>query len=378
MHTVKSLLAKLVGFPSVTPHDMGCQDYMIHFFEQLGFTCHRFNNPPVANFFAYRGNAEPLLIFAGHTDVVPVGETNRWVTDPFIMQESGGMLYGRGTADMKGSLAAMMIMAERFVNKYPIFSGSLGFLITSAEEGDDFALGTPYVMSELAKRSIKPTFCIVGEPSSSTHLGDVIKIGRRGSLTGRLKLQGKQGHVAYPHLAENPIHTISPVLAELTGRAWDNGNEHFPPTSLQITHINAGGQAGNIIPGELTLQFNFRFSTEQTANGLKKAVEDCFNHYGLKPEIRWQLNGEPFLTAKGQLLNSCIKAIQKVTDRTPELSTSGGTSDGRFIAPYGVETIELGPINATIHQVNECVSLADLENLVLIYELICEEILLKA
>ncbi|ASQ45548.1 succinyl-diaminopimelate desuccinylase [Legionella clemsonensis] len=378
MHTVKSLLAKLVGFPSVTPFDRGCQNYMIRFFEQLGFQCYRFDNPPVANFFAQLGNTDPLLIFAGHTDVVPVGETSKWHTEPFLLQEEDGMLYGRGTADMKGSLAAMMVMAERFVYQHPKFSGSLGFLITSGEEGDDFALGTPYIMSELIKLNVRPKFCIVGEPSSSSSLGDVIKIGRRGSLTGRLSLHGKQGHVAYPHLAENPIHTISPVLAELTGRVWDKGNAHFPPTSLQITHINAGGQAGNIIPGELTLQFNFRFSTEQTANGLKKAVEDCFHHYRLQPDIHWQLNGEPFLTAKGQLLDSCVKAIQQVTDRTPELSTGGGTSDGRFIAPYGVEVIELGPTNATIHQVNECVSLKDLEDLTLIYQIICEEILSKA
>ncbi|STX47843.1 succinyl-diaminopimelate desuccinylase [Legionella hackeliae] len=272
----------------------------------------------------------------------------------------------------------MMIMAERFIKQYPQCSGSLGFLITSAEEGDDFALGTPYVMAELAKQGIKPQFCIVGEPSSSQVLGDVIKIGRRGSLTGKLNLHGKQGHVAYPHLAENPIHTISPVLKELTNTIWDEGNSHFPPTSFQITHIHAGGQASNIIPGELTLHFNFRFSTEQTAEGLKKAVEECFHHHGLRPTIHWQLNGEPFLTARGQLLDSCVSAIQHITNRTPELSTSGGTSDGRFIAPYGVEVIELGPVNATIHQVNECVSLEDLEALAAIYELICEDILIKS
>ncbi|KTC78091.1 succinyl-diaminopimelate desuccinylase [Legionella brunensis] len=377
MNTIKSLLTKLVGFPSVTPHDAGCQSFMIHFLEQLGFQCQRIDNSPVANFFARLGNAHPLLVFAGHTDVVPVGEESKWNTDPFILQEIESMLYGRGTADMKGSLVSMMLMAERFVQANPHFSGSLGFLITSGEEGDDFALGTPHVMAELHKQGIKPDYCIVGEPSSSQRLGDVIKIGRRGSLTGKLTLHGKQGHVAYPHLAENPIHTISPVLAELTTTQWDEGNQHFPPTSLQITHIKAGGQATNIIPGELILHFNFRFSTEQTADTLKNAVEGCFERYGLHPTIQWQLNGEPFLTAHGLLLDSCIKAIQKITNISPELSTSGGTSDGRFIAPYGVEVIELGPINATIHQVNECVSLADLETLTSIYQLICEQILVK-
>lgn len=375
METVKSLLTKLVSLASITPQDVGCQDFMIHYFEKLGFQCQRFDNAPVANFFARYGNTSPLLIFAGHTDVVPVGEESKWHTPPFVLQEIDGMLYGRGTADMKGSLASMMIMAARFIEAHPHFKGSLGFLITSGEEGDDFALGTPYVMAELSKQGVKPDFCIVGEPSSSQQIGDVIKIGRRGSLTGKLVLHGKQGHVAYPHLAENPIHVISPVLAELTTKQWDEGNQHFPPTSLQITHIISGGQASNIIPGELHLHFNFRFSTEHTAETLKEEVLNCFKRHQLQPTIHWQLNGEPFLTDHGRLLDSCIKAVKEITDRTPELSTSGGTSDGRFIAPYGVEVIELGPVNATIHQVNECVSLPDLEALTLIYQLVCEKLL---
>ncbi|PJE15825.1 succinyl-diaminopimelate desuccinylase [Legionella sp.] len=376
MTDLSSLLAKLISFESVTPHDRGCQDFMIDFFEQHGFDCQRFDNPPVANFFARFGHQAPLLIFAGHTDVVPIGDKNRWETPPFSLVEKDGMLYGRGSADMKGSLAAMLKMAADFTQKHPDFTGSLGFLITSGEEGDDFDLGTPYVMAELDKQGIHPDFCIVGEPSSSKYLGDVIKIGRRGSLTGKISLEGQQGHVAYPHLAENPIHKISPALTELIATQWDHGNQHFPPTSLQVTHIEAGGQAGNIIPGTLVMQFNFRFSTEQTAEGLKAAVIDCFKRHGLSPSIEWRLNGEPFLTAQGRLLESCIKVIRMSTGQTPELSTSGGTSDGRFIAPYGVEVVELGPVNATIHQVNECVSLADLEKLSQIYYFICEGLLL--
>lgn len=376
MESIKDLLAKLISFQSVTPQDAGCQEYMIHVLQELGFTCERFDNPPVANFFARVGNTGPLLLFAGHTDVVPVGDITKWDSDPFILHEQDGLLYGRGTADMKGSLASMLIAASRFAQAHPKFTGSLGFLITSGEEGDDFDLGTPYVMKELQKRNIKPDYCIVGEPSSSQHVGDVLKIGRRGSLTGTLELHGKQGHVAYPHLAENPIHKICPALLELTTTQWDQGNTHFPPTSLQITHIKSGGQANNIIPGELTLHFNFRYSTEQTAETLKHALLTCFDRHGLKPSITWRLNGEPFLTTGGRLLDSCINVIETETQKKPELSTSGGTSDGRFIAPYGTEVIELGPLNATIHQINECVALADLETLSNIYYSICERLLL--
>ncbi|ARG97821.1 succinyl-diaminopimelate desuccinylase [Legionella micdadei] len=375
MSDMKSLLEKLVSFESITPKDSGCQDFMIDFLTQQGFDCQRFDNFPVANFFARIGNQAPLLVFAGHTDVVPVGDENKWETPPFSLVEKEGMLYGRGTADMKGSLAAMLAVAADFTEKHPHFTGSLGFLITSGEEGDDFHLGTPHVMAELHKQGIHLDFCIVGEPSSSKQVGDIIKIGRRGSLTGKLILHGKQGHVAYPHLAQNPIHLISPALAELTAMHWDEGNQYFPPTSLQITHIQAGGHAGNIIPGTLAMQFNFRFSTEQSTDSLKASVSGCFKKYGLSPEIQWRLNGEPFLTAQGRLLESCIKAIRNITDQLPELSTSGGTSDGRFIAPYGVEVIELGPVNSTIHQVNECVSLNDLEKLREIYYSICEQLL---
>lgn len=375
MDSIKELLAKLISFQSITPQDAGCQGFMINILEELGFTCERFDNPPVANFFARCGNNSPLLVFAGHTDVVPVGDRSKWHSDPFVLHEQNGLLYGRGSADMKGSLACMLMAASHFVKTCPNFTGSLGFLITSGEEGDEFDLGTPYIMKELQKRKIKPDYCIVGEPSSNQRLGDVIKIGRRGSLTATLELHGKQGHVAYPHLAENPIHKISPVLLELTTTSWDQGNPHFPPTSLQITHIKSGGQANNIIPGELALHFNFRYSTEQTADTLKQAVQACFARHGLEPSITWRLNGEPFLTTGGRLLDSCIETIKTETHQNPELSTSGGTSDGRFIAPYGIEVVELGPVNATIHQVNECVALADLETLSNIYYSICEMLL---
>ncbi len=376
MDSIKELLAKLIHFESVTPQDAGCQNFMMHFLQESGFKCQRFDNPPVANFFARIGDTNPLLVFAGHTDVVPVGDRSKWHSDPFILEEREGLLYGRGTADMKGSLACMLIAAARFVKSNPVFTGSLGFLITSGEEGDEFDLGTPYVMKQLQQQDIKLDYCIVGEPSSTQRVGDMIKIGRRGSLTGTLELHGKQGHVAYPHLAENPIHKLAPALLELTTTEWDKGNAHFPPTSLQITHLQAGGQANNIIPGELKLHFNFRYSTEQTADTLKKSVQTCFASHQLEPSVQWRLNGEPFLTSSGHLLNSCIDIIEKETQQRPELSTSGGTSDGRFIAPYDVEVIELGPINATIHQVNECVALADLETLTNLYYSVCERILL--
>jgi succinyl-diaminopimelate desuccinylase len=369
------LLAQLVSFPSITPEDAGCQEFMIQFLEQLGFTCSRMNQGPVSNFFASFGSTGPLLVFAGHTDVVPVGDAAKWLTAPFVLENKNEMLYGRGVADMKGSLACMLLMAQRFVKKYPTFPGRLGFLITSGEEGDDYDMGTPYVMQLLQSQGIHIDYCIVGEPSSTHKVGDVIKVGRRGSLNAKINLHGKQGHVAYPHLAENPIHTISSALAKLTSTLWDHGNEYFPPTSMQITYLHSGGHAPNIIPGELLLHLNFRYSTEQTQNSLKKRVVATFQEHDLNPNIEWRLSGEPFLTASGTLLNTCIEVITEQTGNTPELSTSGGTSDGRFIAPYGVEVIELGPINATIHQVNECIALNELQQLELLYFSICEKLL---
>jgi succinyl-diaminopimelate desuccinylase len=372
---ISSLLAKLISIESVTPNDHGCQNYIIDYLEQLGFFCQRFDNPPVSNFFARIGTGTPLLVFAGHTDVVPVGDDASWTSMPFQLTEKNGMAYGRGAADMKGSLASMLIMAKRFVDDHPTFLGSLGFLITSGEEGDDYDKGTPFVMDALHKQGINIDYCIVGEPSSSNKLGDVIRIGRRGSLNATLTLSGKQGHVAYPDLACNPIHKISPVLAELANTRWDNGNDYFPPTSLQITHIHSGGKATNIIPGTLTLKFNIRFSTEQTADNLITNVTECIKRHGLTPTIDWRLSGQPFLTKPGRLTASCQQAIATITHEKPLLSTSGGTSDARFIAPFNVEVIELGPVNATIHQVDECVSLADLDKLSAIYYAICCDLL---
>ncbi len=372
---LQDILSKLVSFPSVTPEDAGCQAWMIHYLTSLGFKCQQLDSPPVSNFFAQIGNSDPLLVFAGHTDVVPVGDHHKWHTDPFDLTEVGGKLYGRGVADMKGSIAAMLTMAKRFVEEKKHFHGSLGFLVTSGEEGDLYDYGTPHVMSELANQGVTIDYCVVGEPSSFKQVGDVIKIGRRGSLTGQLILHGKQGHVAYPHLAENPIHQISKALAEFCSKHWDDGNAYFPPTSMQITHIDSGGHGGNIIPGELQMQFNFRFSNEQTPKGLQKLTESIFKKHKVPVEIKWRLNGDPFLTEKGHLINTTIKAIQSVKKIKPELSTSGGTSDGRFIAPYGVDVVELGPVNESIHQVNEWVKLSELECLAEIYYQITRQLL---
>lgn len=348
---------------------------MIDHFSMLGFRTQRLDNSPVANFYAEYGQGDTLMIFAGHTDVVPVGDYGLWKTDPFLLSEVQDYLYGRGVADMKGSLASMMMAAKHWVNTHPISKGRLGFLITSGEEGDQYHFGTPYVMEKLQAQDIHPNYCIVGEPSSTECLGDMIKIGRRGSLNGKLRLQGKQGHVAYPHLAINPIHNIAPALAELSTIIWDEGNEHFPPTSFQITHVHAGGQASNIIPQDIEVHFNFRYSTEQTSEQLQTRILKCFENYDLKPEFEWALSGKPFLTKTGRLLTACKNAILSHTQQVPECSTSGGTSDGRFIAPYGVEVIELGPVNQTIHQVNECVSWTDLMTLADIYYAIMVEIL---
>jgi succinyl-diaminopimelate desuccinylase len=378
MNELKELLSELISFPSITPDDAGCQEFMIQFLQDIGFSCERMNQAPVSNFFATYGTKEPFLVFAGHTDVVSVGDTKKWHTDPFVMAEQNNMLYGRGAADMKGSLAAMMLAAKRFTQTYPEFPGTLGFLITSGEEGDDYDLGTPYVMNQLHNQGIHIDYCVIGEPSSLNQVGDVIKIGRRGSLHAQINLQGKQGHAAYPHLAENPIHKISQALVELTTKIWDKGNDYFPPTSMQITSINSGGYGNNIIPGELVMHLNFRYSTEQTQESLKKQVAEIFKQLNLHPDIKWRLSGEPFLTSQGALLESAQQAIIKNTGSAPSLSTDGGTSDGRFIAPYKVEVIELGPVNQTIHQVNECVSLSDLNQLEAYYFSICQKLLLSS
>jgi succinyl-diaminopimelate desuccinylase len=369
--SLQKLLADLVAFKSITPDDAGCQAYIMNWLESKGFSCRSFDCPPVSNFFACIGEGPPFLMFAGHTDVVPAGPLSDWRTDPFVLHEEQGVVYGRGVADMKGGLASMLMAAAQFLHDYPSFSGRLGFLITSGEEGDCYDKGTAHVMSHLQDMGMIPDYCIIGEPSSSAFTGDVIKIGRRGSLTANVHVHGKQGHVAYPHLAENPIHTVSPVLWELSSHEWDKGNANFPPTSLQFTHLQSGGQASNIIPGDLTLQFNIRFSTEQTVAALKHTVETCFSKHGVVADFEWSLSGEPFLTASGALLTCCMEVIHAKNGQSPECSTSGGTSDGRFIAPYGVEVVELGPVNATIHQVNESVTWEDLTVLREMYYDVC-------
>lgn len=356
---IKNILQQLIACPSLTPDDAGCQTIMQDFLRPLGFHCQQFDSPPVTNFYAEYGEGDTLFVFAGHTDVVPIGERSLWHRDPFNLSSQGDMLFGRGVADMKGSLAAMLIAAQRWVENNPR-CGRLGFLITSGEEGDDYEAGTPHVMQALQKQNKHIDFCIVGEPSSTQRIGDVIKIGRRGSLSGKLHLQGKQGHVAYPHLAKNPIHMVAPALSELSHTIWDQGSDHFPPTSFQITHIHAGGEANNIIPQDLHMHFNLRFSPVHTAEALQNQIAACFARHQLQPQIKWTLSGHPFLTQTGKLLQACQQVILKHTQKHPECSTSGGTSDGRFIAPYGTEVVELGPINQTIHQINESVSLDDL------------------
>lgn len=371
---VTALARELIQRPSVTPNDEGCQQLLGERLQPLGFSLEPLVFADTTNLWARRGQREPLFCFAGHTDVVPSGPEQAWRYPPFSATEVDGMIYGRGAADMKGSLAAMVVATERFVQKHPNHRGSIAYLITSDEEGP-FINGTPKVVETLEARDEKITWCLVGEPSSSAQLADVVKNGRRGSLSADLTVFGIQGHVAYPHLADNPIHKAMAALTELTQQHWDHGNEFFPPTSLQISNIHGGTGAGNVIPSELLVQFNFRYSTETDANTLKQRVVSILAKHELDYQLSWKLNGEPFLTAAGELLSATLAAIQAVTGRPAKLSTSGGTSDGRFIAPTGAQVIELGPINATIHKVNECVSSADLEQLADIYEQLLERLL---
>lgn len=371
----QALLEKLIREESVTPGDANCQAILAEELKKLGFTVQHLPCDPVQNLWAVIGEGAPLLVFAGHTDVVATGELSQWDTPPFTPTVKDGVLFGRGAADMKGSLAAMFDAARNFLSNNPSFNGSLGFLITSGEEGDQFDKGTPFVMEALNNKGVHIDYCIVGEPSSTSQLGDIIKIGRRGSLTGKVTILGKQGHVAYPHLAENPIHLCAGALNDLCYHRWDEGNQYFPPTTFQISNIRAGTGAGNVIPGECFFQFNFRFSTESSPQSLKATVDATLNKHDLPHQISWRTNGMPFITQPGVLIDACSDAIKSICGCTPELSTSGGTSDARFIAPYGTEVIELGPINATIHQINECVSLSDLFQLSTIYEHICSDVL---
>ena len=365
-HETIRLAKELISRPSVTPHDEGCQTLMSEYLSPLGFDIESLFFVDTQNMWARKGNQSPVFCFAGHTDVVPTGDVSHWQTPPFEPTEIDGFLHGRGAADMKGSLAAMLVATHRFVKDYPEHRGSIAFLITSDEEGP-FINGTTRVIDTLEARNEKIDYCIVGEPSSTNEVGDIVKNGRRGSLTGTLTVKGIQGHVAYPHLANNPIHAAAPFLAELAQATWDEGNEFFPPTSMQISNINGGTGAGNVVPGTMTVQFNFRYSTEVTDMFLIAEVEKMLSEHDFEYDIEWIHNGQPFLTDEGTLLDSVNEAITKVVGKPAVLSTSGGTSDGRFIAPTGAQVIELGPCNATIHKVNECIKMRDLELLTDMY-----------
>ncbi|WP_345860615.1 succinyl-diaminopimelate desuccinylase [Shewanella algae] len=373
---VLELAKELISRASVTPLDEGCQALMAERLAKLGFTNESMVFEDTTNLWSRRGTEGPVFCFAGHTDVVPPGDLANWHTPPFEPVVIDDYLHGRGAADMKGSLAAMVVATERFVTAHPNHQGSIAFLITSDEEGP-FINGTTRVIDTLEARNEKITWALVGEPSSTLKLGDVVKNGRRGSLTGNLVVKGIQGHVAYPHLADNPVHKAAPALAELAAMQWDKGNEFFPPTSFQIANINGGTGASNVIPGELKVMFNFRYSTEVTAEELIKRVENILDAHGLNYELGWIFNGLPFLTGDGPLLEATRQAIKEVTGSDTDPQTSGGTSDGRFIAPTGAQVIELGPVNATIHKVNECVKVADLELLAQCYQRILEKLLLE-
>jgi succinyl-diaminopimelate desuccinylase len=367
------LTKQLIARQSVTPIDDGCQQLMIDRLVKLGFHIENLRFEDVDNFWAIRGDYGPILCFAGHTDVVPSGPESSWQSPPFEPTVTGGLLVGRGAADMKGSLAAMVVAVENFVAKNPDHSGRIAFLITSDEEGIA-ANGTVKVVDWLKQQNIIPEYCLVGEPSSSETCGDTIKNGRRGSLGCKLRVIGKQGHVAYPHLADNPIHNIAPALTELASYEWDKGNDFFPATSFQVSNINGGTGATNVIPGELDIVFNFRFSTEVTEQQLRDTTEAILKKHQLDYKIDWHLSGQPFLTAEGELVDAAVSAVKHVTGLDTLLSTAGGTSDGRFIAPMGTQVVELGPVNATIHQINECVAVDELDQLTLIYESVLENL----
>ena len=362
MSATLELTRDLMARRSVTPADEGCQEVMIRRLSALGFEVQPLHFGGVANFWARRGQSGPVFCFAGHTDVVPTGPLEEWRSDPFVPTIRDGVLYGRGAADMKSGLAAMITATEAFVAAHPAHRGRIAFLITSDEEGPSVD-GTRRVAALLAERGERIDWCLVGEPSSEQAVGDTIKIGRRGSFSGRLTVHGIQGHVAYPQLAENPVHTLAPALAELTSRVWDQGNEHFEPTSFQVSNLNAGTGAPNVIPGELKARFNLRYSPVQTLEGLKATVEGILRKHGVRYTLEWYVSGEPFYTPSGALSEAVREAVQDITGAPPRLSTGGGTSDGRFIAPLGAQVVELGVVNASIHKVNECVRVAEIDAL---------------
>jgi succinyl-diaminopimelate desuccinylase len=362
-----ALTKELISRESVTPKDAGCQKVMTDRLAAIGFKVDHLRFDDVDNFWAIRGDSGPILCFAGHTDVVPSGPESNWQTPPFEPTIKDGMLFGRGAADMKGSLAAMIVAVEKFVAENSNHNGRIAFLITSDEEGIA-ANGTVKVVEWLNQQQLIPEYCLVGEPSSSTQCGDTIKNGRRGSLGCEMRILGQQGHVAYPHLASNPIHKAAPALAELAAHEWDQGNDFFPATSFQISNINGGTGATNVIPGQLEVVFNFRFSTEVTDQQLRDRTTEILDKHQLNYELNWHLSGQPFLTAEGALVDAAVKAVKETTGLNTELSTAGGTSDGRFIAPMGTQVVELGPVNATIHQIDECASVNDLNELTKIYK----------
>tara|TARA_R110000772_G_scaffold41328_22_gene95968 strand:+ start:587 stop:1714 length:1128 start_codon:yes stop_codon:yes gene_type:complete len=375
MSSTVDLCSELISRASVSPDDRGCQELLSARLQTLGFTIESMPFGDVKNLWARRGSAAPLFCFAGHTDVVPAGNPDNWDSDPFTPTIRDGLLFGRGSADMKGSLAAMITACENFLADHPDHPGSIAFLITSDEESAAIN-GTVKVVEVLQNRNEQIDYCIVGEPSSHKVLGDTARNGRRGSLNGSLKVLGKEGHVAYPELAVNPIHAFLPALAELSQIEWDQGNDYFPATSLQISNIHAGQGTNNVVPGEMAVLFNFRFSTEVSAEELIAQTETIFDYYHENYEINWQLSGNPFITEAGVLTDAVLKSVAAVNGATCNLSTGGGTSDGRFIAPSGAQVVELGPCNASIHKNNEHVAVADLDQLALMYEKILQEILL--
>ncbi|MDW3120649.1 succinyl-diaminopimelate desuccinylase [Vibrio sp. 1974] len=373
---VLALAKDLISRQSVTPEDAGCQDLMIERLKALGFEIEVMVFEDTTNFWARRGSEAPLFAFAGHTDVVPAGKLEHWNTHPFEPTIIDGYLHGRGAADMKGSLAAMVVAVERFIAENPDHKGSIGFLITSDEEGP-FINGTVRVVETLMERGENIDMCIVGEPSSTEVVGDVVKNGRRGSITGDLTVKGTQGHVAYPHLASNPVHESLLAIHELATTEWDKGNDYFPPTSFQIPNVSAGTGASNVIPGEFHVQFNLRFSTELNSDAIVQRVTETLDKHELDYDLKWTFNGDPFLTDTGALLDAVVAAVAEINDTKPALLTTGGTSDGRFIARMGGQVVELGPVNATIHKVNECVKVDDLEKLTDMYENTLKHLLAK-
>jgi len=374
-HPALDLLKELIRRPSVTPDDAGCQEILARRLEALGFACETMQFGDVTNLWARRGGDSPVLCFAGHTDVVPPGADAEWHTDPFEPVEKEGHLYGRGSADMKSGLAAMITSIESFIADNPDHGGSLSMLITSDEEGHARD-GTLRVVETLQSRGEQIDWCVLGEPSSQEKLGDIVRIGRRGSLSGLLTVRGIQGHVAYPQLADNPIGRFAPVLSDLYTTEWDRGNDFFPPTSFQVVDIQAGVGFPNVTPGELKARFNFRYSTEWDHHGLKKKVHQLFDGHDIDYELDWHLSGEPFLTEPGQLIDAVAQAVTEQAGNAPELSTGGGTSDGRFISPAGTDVVELGPVNASIHKVNERVRIDDVIALSSMYRRIMELMLL--